>query len=498
MKRLFYVYCLTLVTNILSAQVDYDCSLYGTTFSGGANGYGTIFKYDIYNNTLYKTDDFSYASKGAMSYGSLILAPNGNLYGMTWAGGTGSFSSVSSSCHGCGTLFSVDTLSGIISKKYDFDYAANNPGSLPVGALINASDGNLYGMTESGANNISGALFKYDLSNDIISTVFDFNTSTGNGPSGSLLQANDGKLYGMTGTNGALGYGTLFSYDISTGIFTKLFDFDYSNTGGSPLGSLIQASDGFLYGMLPNGGSNGGGVIFRFDIATNSFTKMVNLPQSSSGSTPFGDLLEATNGKLYGLTPKGGANNYGTLFEYDIASNTLVTKFDFTFSSGKYPQGTLMQASNRKLYGVTMLGGNHSGGTLFEYDINAGTFTKKADFSNSTGMKPQRIKLVETCKPVHWEPLSVTIPNVFSPNGDNVNDYWTIIPSHKELLKDLSVSVYDRWGQEVFRSEDKNFSWNGRATNGENCTDGTYYYVLKYTDQKKQQFSAKGFLTLTR
>ena len=78
------------------------------------------------------------------------------------------------------------------------------------------------------------------------------------------MQARDGKLYGMTVRWGESSFGVIFSFDPSSSTYTKLKDFDYTN-GANPYGSLIQANDGKLYGMTYGGGSNGYGVIFSFD-----------------------------------------------------------------------------------------------------------------------------------------------------------------------------------------------------------------------------------------
>src|SRR5690606_35055813 len=97
-----------------------------------------------------------------------------------------------------------------------------------------------------------------------------FNISIGINPYGSLVQASDGKLYGMTRQGGSNGFGTLFSFDASLATHSVFHHFNISN-GAFPSGSLTQASDGKLYGMT-QGGSNGLGTLFSFDasLATHS------------------------------------------------------------------------------------------------------------------------------------------------------------------------------------------------------------------------------------
>ena len=117
----------------------------------------------------------------------------------------------------------------------------------PSGSLVQASNGKLYGMTSSGdaANNYAGVIFSFDPSTSIYTKLIDFDGTNGRNPNGSLIQASDGKLYGMTNLGGSSGVGVIFSFDPSSSTYTKLKDFNNAD-GASPEGSLIQASDGNL------------------------------------------------------------------------------------------------------------------------------------------------------------------------------------------------------------------------------------------------------------
>ena len=96
--------------------------------------------------------------------------------------------------------------------------------------------------------------------------------------------------------------------------------------------------------MTAYGGVNGDGVLFEYDPATNIYTKKFDFDGSATGVYPFGSLLEAGNGKLYGMTVYGGVNGDGVLFEYDPATNTCAKKLDFDGSAtGTYPFGSLIE-----------------------------------------------------------------------------------------------------------------------------------------------------------
>lgn len=89
----------------------------------------------------------------------------------------------------------------------------------------------------------------------------------------------------------------------------------------------------------------------------------------------------------------------------------------------------------------------------------------------------------------------INIPNVFSPNGDNNNDAWYVNSSG---MKEFRVDIYDRWGLKIWEAEAATIKWDGRTTSGVECTDGTYFYVLKAITLTNKDYSTKGFINLLR
>jgi gliding motility-associated-like protein len=90
-----------------------------------------------------------------------------------------------------------------------------------------------------------------------------------------------------------------------------------------------------------------------------------------------------------------------------------------------------------------------------------------------------------------------SVPNIFTPNNDGVNDLWLIHFSHPELITNFSLSIFNRWGIKLFETTKFNAGWDGRTASGEPVPTGTYYYVTEfYINNKKQEL--KGYLTLLR
>jgi uncharacterized repeat protein (TIGR03803 family) len=368
--------------------------LYGMTFLGGTNDDGVLFEYDPVTSTYTKKLDFDSASSsiGGCPGGSLMQASNNKLYGMAALGGTNGGNA--------GVLFEYNSDTDTYTKKFDFDsidaQGCCPSGCIPVGSLIQALNNKLYGMTTYGGTNGYGVLFEYDITNNTYTKKLDFDSiNTGAYSYGNLMQASNGKLYGMTTYGGANDDGVLFEYDITNNIFTKKLDFVENNTGSWPNGSLIQVN-GKLYGMTYAGGANGVGVLFEYDPNTNTYIKKFDFDYTNTGDFPEGSLLQASNNKLYGMTTQGGTNNDGVLFEYDLGTDTYTKKLDFdSASTGKYPRGSLMQTPDGKLYGMTTQGGTNNNGTFFKYDITTNTYTKILNFDGTNGRNPQFTALIE-------------------------------------------------------------------------------------------------------
>ncbi|MGP8217074.1 MAG: choice-of-anchor tandem repeat GloVer-containing protein [Bacteroidia bacterium] len=303
--------------------------LYGMVDYGGLWGYGTIFQCSQ-SGTVTTIHSFTEdTNDGAYPQGSLMQATDGNLYGMASSGGV----------NGEGVIFKCST-SGTFNSLYSFGNSASD-GANPEGNLIQASDGNLYGMTQYGGSGGYGTIFKYTLSGTLTILV-NFNGTNGGEPYGSLVQGSDGNLYGMTYTGGSLNHGTIFECTTS-GTFTTLVNLDSTNNGANPYGSLIQASDGNLYGMTSVGGSSGSGTLFQCT-TSGTITTLYNFGSIPIyGNTPYGDLIQASDGDLYGMTYYGGTSGDGTVFGFNITSTMMDTLVNFNVTNGINPNGNLLE-----------------------------------------------------------------------------------------------------------------------------------------------------------
>ena len=153
--------------------------------------------------------------------------------------------------------------------------------------------------------------------------------------------------------------------------FTTIFSFDGANGENPYYGSLVQGTNGSLYGTASSGGSNDGGTIFELSPSgvVTTLYDFCSQPGCSDGENPYGGLIQGTNGNLYGTTWAGGTDNAGTVFEITPAGE-LTTLYRFcsqpSCTDGYGPAATLTQSTNGNLYGTTGLGGTAFYGTVFE------------------------------------------------------------------------------------------------------------------------------------
>jgi uncharacterized repeat protein (TIGR03803 family) len=263
-----------------------DGYFYGVTFNGGDYGAGVVFQTDSSGHVV---PLYSFTG-GADGYGpeALIQANDGYFYGTTQNGGDLSCSIGG----GCGTIFRIDS-AGAFTSLYAF--SGGTDGAEPEEALFKASDGFLYGTTLFGGDpncTVStytgcGTIFKIDSVGDF-TLVHQFSGGAEGGvPFSALIQGGDGDFYGTATAGGDpscyvvasgenypnyIGCGTVFKMD-SAGNVNALYSFTGSPSDGSnPFATLIEGSDGFLYGTTRWGGTesscpytdNGGcGTVFK-------------------------------------------------------------------------------------------------------------------------------------------------------------------------------------------------------------------------------------------
>ena len=317
-----------------------DGNFYGTTVNGGRGLYGTAFKL-LASGADYILHYFTNGVDGATPLAGLTQASDGNLYGASLQGVGASL----------GTLFRITQSGPTWALTPLHAFGEGDDGGNPLAALVQGSDGNLYGTAYTGGSNSVGTVFSLG-TNGLFTSLWSFNSTNGSYPAASLVQGSDGKLYGTTSAGGAQGLGTVFSLS-TNGIFISLVSFDYTR-GAYPSNGLVQATDGAFYGTASSGGTNGGwGTVFRLTadgtlIPLHSFNY-------EDGAYPVGGLVQGSDGNLYGTTSQGGIGGQGTVFQ--ITTNGLLTTLVwFNGTNGANPQGALIQARDGSFYGTAEFG----------------------------------------------------------------------------------------------------------------------------------------------
>lgn len=355
-----------------------DGNFYGMAPDGGSFNHGTLFRITSTGNiTILK--NFNLTVDGGYPKGSLLLASDGNFYGLTSGG----------SINNGGAIFKI-TPSGTYTIIRSL--AINTDGGRPQGHLIQAPDGFLYGVNSAGGTYGYGTIFKIKPDGTSYTVLKSLVNTTGSQPYGSLVRASDGNFYGMTYLGGTANRGVIYRIT-PAGIYTVLRNFTGTTDGQYPFGDLIQAKDGFLYGMTGSAGANGIGTIFKIKTDGTSFTVIRALNISVEGGNVKGSLLQAADGNFYGLTYSTTGGYYGSVFRVtSTGAVTVIKKFTLA-TEGGYAMGSLIQAPDGLLYGMTNSGGKGGKGTIFKVTIagtTPGTLTVLSHLTGSAmGNVPQ-------------------------------------------------------------------------------------------------------------
>jgi uncharacterized repeat protein (TIGR03803 family) len=242
-----------------------DGNFYGTTEFGGANGAGMVYKFTPAGVfTIIYNYDFT---DGAGADFSPKQGGDGSLYLVAAGGG-----------NNCGSLIKIST-GGVLSNTHLFDCGAGGGG--PQGSLFQGSDGNFYGSTFNGGAYFLGVLFRLSANFDYtVLNSFGSTSTTGTEPSGGVIQASNGNFFGVTFRGGAFNDGTIYEYS-PAGTYTNLFAWDVNVDAE---GQFIQHTKGALYGVTYEGGTSNLGTLYRLNVGLGPFIALVR-SQGRSGST---------------------------------------------------------------------------------------------------------------------------------------------------------------------------------------------------------------------
>ena len=326
-----------------------DGDFYGTSNAGGSSNVGTIFKITPSGT---ETVFYSFAT---VPYSGLVQGSDGNLYGTTATGGTS----------GRGTVFEI-TPSGTESVLFSFPAGSSDPYT----GLIQGSDGNFYGTTGAGGTNDDGTVFKITPSGtETVLHAFAKSGSDGETPYAGLIQGSDGNFYGTTYFGGASGFGTVFKVTPS-GTETVLYSFAGGSDGEHPYAGVIQGSDGNFYGTTYQGGASGNGTVFKLTPGGIETVLYSFAGAGSDGANPEAGVIQGSDGNFYGTTLQGGASGLGIVFELTPSgTETILHTFTGGSGDGANPTANLVQGSDGNLYGSTGAGGTSGNGTFFKVTL---------------------------------------------------------------------------------------------------------------------------------
>jgi uncharacterized repeat protein (TIGR03803 family) len=273
-----------------------DGYLYGTSFAGGRDGCGSIFRIRTDGNGFSIVHSFS-GGDGAAPYAGLTLGGDGHLYGTTYGNG------VCGDLHG--SVFRVSTDGSTFATVHTFDGA---DGALPRGGVVE-SDGVLYGTTSGGGPLLAGSIFSVQTNGDAFTTLRSFAPEgDGASPWGLLLEGDT--LYGTAITGGALGRGTVFAMSRTGTDFEVLHAFAGTD-GAAPARLLLH--EGVLYGTTFAGGPADRGLVYRISTSGSGF-ETLHLFGEKDGAVP-NPALVLNDGILYGTTWAGGREGIATAFK---------------------------------------------------------------------------------------------------------------------------------------------------------------------------------------
>jgi uncharacterized repeat protein (TIGR01451 family) len=331
-----------------------DGLLYGTTHGPGP---GTIFRVGADGSsfqTLYVFGSGGSADGTVPSRGRLVEVEPGRFVGTTSEGGA----------HGYGTLYRLDVRGAtpVVTVLRSFDEWTRHPDS----GVVLGSNGLLYGTTLGDFVNNHGTVYRVERDGSTFTVLHTFSVLDGARPSGGVIEASNGWLYGTTEYGGAGGGGTVFRIGLDGTGFERLVELE-----GHPVAGLTEAPGPggapVLYGVETGGGTAAPlGSIFRLGLDGLGFQRVgLFTGTDRDGAAPRSPLLLGRDGQLYGTASTGWHGcetvNCGTVFRVLPTGEPYAIHL-FTIANGGTPDGALVLARDG-LYGTASMGGTPASGT---------------------------------------------------------------------------------------------------------------------------------------
>ncbi len=340
-----------------------DGYLYGTTASGGEDGFGTVYKIKKDGTGFVSLVSFDFYSNGSYLLAGVTEGSDGYLYGTSSNGGN------SSGCGlGCGTLYRLKKDGTEFSTLVTFN--GSTSGSIPTAGVIEASDGYLYGTTQYSMPfdefYFYGTLYRVKKDGTEFKTLLYLYSR----PQAGVIEGSDGYLYGTTYQGGAHNYGTVYKVQKDGTGFNPIVNFDSVSNGANPYAGVSESSDGYLYGTTVGPSF---GTLYRVKKDGTSFTKLVTFDGVTQGANPYAGVTVGNGGWLYGTTYQGGLGGHGTTYQVKTDGTTFKMLYSFCVTGvpcndGANPYGEILQTSSGLLYGTTSGNGGSTpfGGTIFK------------------------------------------------------------------------------------------------------------------------------------
>jgi uncharacterized repeat protein (TIGR03803 family) len=219
-----------------------------------------------------------------------------------------------------------------------------------------------------------------------LTTLASFSTNLDTTPISVVLDGS-GDLFGTTQYGGLDRSGSVFELPGGSSTATSLASFNGTN-GVAPAGPLVPDGHGNYFGTTSGGGADDFGTVFEFSTATGTITTLASF-NGTNGESPAGGLVRDANGDLFGTTDStlqnGGPYGDGTVFELPSGSNTITTLVAFNGANGMIPESGLVSDAQGNFYGTTTGGGPYNSGEVFEIAAGSDTLTTLASFTGGAG-----------------------------------------------------------------------------------------------------------------